>query len=79
MDHPRPNVPAPDDLGQNWLEVVRRQVESLQFGAVEITVHDARVVQVEKTKRLRFGKDGVAHTSEFLKAEPGAKTAPAKT
>ena len=40
----------------NWLEVVRRQVNSLQYGAVEIIVHDSRVTQIEKTERLRLDK-----------------------
>ena len=78
MNHQRPNISAPDDIGRNWLEVVRRYVESLYFGAVEIIVHNARVTQIEKTERLRLGKGGALQTSEFLTAEAGAKTAPAK-
>jgi hypothetical protein len=37
-----------------WLEEVRRQVESLRFGVVQIVVHDSRVTQIEKTERLRL-------------------------
>ena len=40
----------------DWLEVVQKQVASLRFGVVQITVHDSRVVQVETTERLRFEK-----------------------
>jgi hypothetical protein len=40
----------------NWIDLVQRQVASLQFGVVQITVHDGRVVQVETTERLRFDK-----------------------
>jgi hypothetical protein len=32
-----------------WLELVWRQVTSLRYGAVEIVVHDSRVIQIEKT------------------------------
>jgi hypothetical protein len=39
-----------------WLETVRKQVESLRFGVVQIVVHDGRVVQIEKTEKLRFDK-----------------------
>ena len=74
----RPTGLAPDAPGQNWLEVVRRYVESLRFGAVEIIIQDGKVIQIEKTERLRFSKGGEAQTSEFLKADAGAKTAPAK-
>lgn len=38
----------------DWLEVVRRQVESLRYGVVQITVHADQVVQIERTERLRF-------------------------
>jgi len=37
-----------------WLDVVRRQVGSLNFGAVQIVVHGARVVQVERTEKVRL-------------------------
>jgi hypothetical protein len=78
MDRRRPTGPVPDASGQNWLEVVRRYVESLQFGAVEIIIHDGKVIQIEKTERLRFSKGGEVQTSEFLKADAGAKRAPAE-
>ena len=42
------------DEEPNWLELVRRQVESLRYGVVQIVVHDSRVTQVEKTERLRL-------------------------
>ena len=35
-------------LEPEWLKVVRTQVESLKFGAVQITVHDSKVVQIER-------------------------------
>jgi hypothetical protein len=62
MGNTHPNNPP--DLSQNWLEVVRRHVESLRFGTVEIIVHDSRVTQVDKTERLRFGRDGAVQTSD---------------
>ena len=41
---------------QDWLEIVRDQVNSLRFGVVEIVVHDSRVVQIEKTERVRLDR-----------------------
>lgn len=38
-----------------WLNDVRRQVQTLRFGAVQIVVHDSRVVQIETTERVRYG------------------------
>jgi hypothetical protein len=40
----------------NWLGVVRRQVESLHYGVVQIIVHDSQVTQIEKTERIRLEK-----------------------
>jgi hypothetical protein len=47
--------PQPEKLSA-WLVLVREQVGSLKFGTVQITVHDSRVVQVERVERLRFDK-----------------------
>ena len=40
----------------DWLEIIANQVESLKFGVVQITVHESRVVQIEKTEKVRFDK-----------------------
>jgi hypothetical protein len=39
-----------------WLELVVQQVKSLRYGVVEIVVHDSRVIQIERTERLRLDK-----------------------
>ena len=36
------------------MEVVAEQVSNLRFGVVQITVHDARVVQIERTEKIRL-------------------------
>jgi hypothetical protein len=40
----------------SWLEIVRRQVNSLRFGVVQIVVHDSHVTQIDKTERVRLDK-----------------------
>lgn len=45
---------GPEDL--KWLDLVVEQVRSLRFGVVEIIVHDSRVIQIEKTEKLRLEK-----------------------
>ena len=40
----------------NWVQVVQEQVAAIRFGVVQITVHDSRVVQVERTEKVRFDK-----------------------
>ena len=49
-----PEHSSPDGPKTDWLEVVRRNVASLRFGSVQITVHDGRVTQVESIEKTRF-------------------------
>lgn len=37
-----------------WLEIVREKVASLRYGVVQITVHEGRVTQIERTERTRL-------------------------
>ena len=39
---------------QSWLEMGRWQVGSSDFGVVQIVVHAARVVQIERTEKIRL-------------------------
>jgi hypothetical protein len=45
-----------------WLELVRRQVISLKFGTVVITVHDSHVTQVERVERVRLDRPNPGST-----------------
>jgi len=56
----RQETPALRELPQ-LTEVERHILQSLQqlrFGTLEIVVHDGRVVQVEKSEKLRFDTKG---------------------
>jgi hypothetical protein len=35
----------------HWLELVREKVQRLQFGVVQIVVHDSKVAQIERTEK----------------------------
>lgn len=48
------NEAGAGDFSGSWFDVVRRQVGSLSFGVVQIVVHDARVVQIERTEKIRL-------------------------
>ena len=39
-----------------WVRLVQGQVEAMRFGVVQIVVHDSRVVQIERTEKLRLDK-----------------------
>jgi hypothetical protein len=59
----------PTEAGQDWAELIWNQVKSLDYGAVQITIQDARIVQIDKTERLRFGKSGALQTREPSKTD----------
>jgi hypothetical protein len=40
----------------DWLGIVAAHVQSLKFGVVTVTVHESRVVQIEKTEKVRLDK-----------------------
>ncbi len=44
---PAPNQPT-------WIELVRNQVNSTAFGVIQIVIHDSRVVQIERTEKVRL-------------------------
>jgi hypothetical protein len=43
-----------NQITPEWLGIVQNQVEALKFGVVQITVHESRVVQIEKTEKVRI-------------------------
>jgi hypothetical protein len=43
-----------EDSSAAWLPVVQQQIATLRFGVVQIIVHDGRVVQIERTEKVRM-------------------------
>ena len=41
-------------LSSDWLDLVREKVESLRFGMVQITIHDSKVTQIDRTEKTRI-------------------------
>ena len=39
---------------QNWIEVIREKLGGLRYGQILLTVHDGRVVQIERTEKTRL-------------------------
>ena len=46
--------PAPTGVTSSAEEHILRLVRSVRFGAVEVTIHDARIVQVELREKIRL-------------------------
>jgi hypothetical protein len=45
---------ADNGRAESWLDLVRQQVGSLEYGVVQIVVHGARIVQIERTEKIRL-------------------------
>lgn len=61
------NMSLNSELGKNdsnWLQTVRQHVNSLKFGVVQIVVHNGRIVQIERTERIRFDQGDAQVASE---------------
>jgi hypothetical protein len=51
---PDSRPPAPDDARAAAIQSVAEALSRLRYGAIGLTVHDGRVVQLEVTERQRF-------------------------
>jgi hypothetical protein len=45
-----------NEITPAWLGIVASQVETMKFGVVQITIHESRVVQIERTEKVRLDK-----------------------
>jgi hypothetical protein len=57
---PKSKDPA-HDTDARWFNIVRQHVQSLQYGVVQIVVHDGRVMQIERTERMRLEKQPLSY------------------
>ncbi|RKN85399.1 YezD family protein [Paenibacillus ginsengarvi] len=42
------------NLDDTWAERILSSVAGLEYGSVQIIVHDGKIVQIERTERKRF-------------------------
>ena len=47
-----------------WKELVEELIKGLEFGVVQITIHQGQVVQIEKTEKHRFDSKGMSTPKE---------------
>lgn len=59
MQDPRANVDRNVDpaLAPEVMSQISRLLAGLRFGAIEITVHDGRVVQIERREKIRIATE----------------------
>jgi len=54
---PGPSQVGPDDallLPPALLSELRQALQSIRYGAIELVIHDGRVVQLERHEKVRF-------------------------
>ncbi|MET3292605.1 DUF2292 domain-containing protein [Brevibacillus fluminis] len=44
----------PEDQNQELVVRILRALEGLEFGSVQIVVHDSQVIQIDRTEKHRF-------------------------
>jgi hypothetical protein len=44
----------PVEVDERWLGRIAEQVNGLEYGEVNIVVHDGRIVQIERKERKRY-------------------------
>ncbi len=56
------SAPVRPELSVSNLSEVERQIlsslQQIRFGSLEIVIHDSRVVQIERSEKLRFDAKG---------------------
>jgi hypothetical protein len=51
-------APTRNESAGPWIQVITQHVQSLRFGIVQIIVHDSKVVQIERTEKIRLADNG---------------------
>jgi len=57
-DKPSVKTDAPALPEPEWIELVREKVAGLRYGVVQLTIHDGRVIQIERTEKTRLSSSG---------------------
>ena len=58
---------APDEsllLPPALLRELRQALRSIRYGAIELVIHDGRVVQLERREKVRFDNEVTEHRRE---------------
>ena len=46
-----------EDLQENWIAEIAAALKEIKFGAVEIIIHNGRIVQIEKKEKIRLNQE----------------------
>jgi hypothetical protein len=44
----------PAEVADEWLKRIKEQLVGVQYGVVQITIHNGQIVQIDRTERSRY-------------------------
>jgi hypothetical protein len=62
----------PVEVDAVWMQRIAEVVNGLEYGSVLITVHDGRIVQIDRTERKRFDAVSAAREKSGASAQPAS-------
>lgn len=65
----------PLEVDEVWQKRIVSQVNGLEYGVVLITVHDGRIVQIERTERKRFDNPAASQAQDAGRRAEGKQAA----
>lgn len=61
----------PLELDDIWVDRIKQMLNGLEYGSVQIVVHDGKIAQIDKTERKRY--DASSHPQSQLQAVKSVK------
>lgn len=63
----------PLELDEVWVERIKQILDGLEYGSVQIVVHDGKITQIDKTERKRFETTAIPQAQATLQAVKSTK------
>jgi hypothetical protein len=60
----------PLEVDDVWSSRILSSVNGLEYGTVQIVVHDGRIVQIERTERKRFESEAALRDRDAADGKP---------
>jgi hypothetical protein len=57
------------EIDEVWFQRISSSLNGLEYGTVQIIVHDGRIVQIERTERSRYDQEAKSHHQESQPAK----------
>lgn len=63
----------PLELDEVWVDRIKQILDGLEYGSVQIVVHDGKITQIDKTERKRFETTAAPQAQPNLQAVKSSK------